>query len=258
MKQHRGFYASKIAFVCLLGLFLGGCVTTTDSQFSKNTDKQKALEQYTQLGIRYIQQGNTVEAKRPLKRALEIDPQSPDVHNALAIMFQQEKEYELADKHFKTALQYGPDITRIKNNYAAFLFEQNRFEEACAELNRASADSLYEFRSRVYENLGLCYLKLNDKDAALISFEKAVAIKDTQSRALLEAALIHFERDNYAASENYHKKYQRLVRYRMAPNTPQNLWLGMHLARINGNKNEEASYRLMLKNMFPDASESKI
>jgi type IV pilus assembly protein PilF len=248
-----------LAGICLLGFFLNACVTTTTgSHFSKNADKKRAVEQYTQLGLGYIQQGKTSEAMRPLKRALEIDPQSPDVHNALAFLFQREKQPDLADKHFKTALQYSPDNTKIHNNYAAFLFEQNRFEEACKMLNRATSDSMYEFRARLYENLGLCYLQLNDKDAALAAFERAVAIDDTQSRALLEAAIIHFERKNYDASADFHKQYQRLVRYKMAPNMPQNLWLGVQLARITGNKNEEASYKMMLNNMFPDSNESKL
>ena len=258
MKQshHRCVFSSIC--ICIFSFLLSSCVTTTDSQFSQNADKEKAIQQYTQLGLRYIQQGNTVDAKRPLKRALEIDPNSPDVHNALAILFQQENDIELADKHFKIALKNGPSVTRIRNNYAAFLFGQKRYEQACVELERAGTDSLYEFRSRVFENLGVCYLQLKKTDAALISFEKAISIKDTQARAMLEAALIYFERDDFAKSENLHQQYQRLVRFKIAPNTSRNLWLGMQLAKVSGDKNKEASFRLMLKNMFPNSKESNL
>lgn len=255
-EDFQGLKASGLKIVCLfLGLLLTGCVTTSEPRFGDKADEQKAREQYTELGLRYIQQGRTVEAARHLKRALEIDPKSPEVHNALAIMFQAEKQVALAEEHFDKAIKYGPERTRIRNNYAAFLFSQQRYADACKQLEVAANDSLYEQRSAVYENLGVCYLKLNQKHAALAAFDRAVYINDAQARALLEAALIYFDNGNVDTSSRYHTLYQKLVRFRMAPNTPRSLELGIELARLNEDKNKEASYLLMLKNMFPDSNE---
>lgn len=252
--NREGFIGWKTG--CLvLGLLLTGCVTTTDPRFGDNADEQKAREKYTELGLRYIQQGKTVEAARHLKRALEIDPRSPEVHNALAIMFQAEQQVALAEEHFDKAIKYGPERTRIRNNFAAFLFSQQRYADACNQLEVAANDSLYEQRSAVYENLGVCYLKLNQRDAALAAFDRAIYINDAQARALLEAALMYHDKGNIETSTKYHTLYQKLVRFRMAPNTPRSLGLGIELARLNADKNKEASYLLMLKNMFPDSDE---
>lgn len=236
-------------------LMLVGCVTSGETRFSENADEEQALKKYTELGLRYIQQGKTVEAKRPLKRALEIDPKSPEVHNALAILFQAEKEPALAESHFSKALQYGPDETRIRNNYAAFLYSEKRYADACDQLEQAATDSLYENRSSVYENLGVCYLQIAQKEKALAAFDRAIDINDGQARALLESALLHFANGQVAISQRHHIQYQRLVRLRYAPNTPRSLALGVKLARLNGDKNREASYLLMLKNMFPESGE---
>ena len=247
---------TKILCWTISALLLTACVTTTESKrFGDNADSDKALQQYTELGLRYIQQGKTVEARRPLKRALEIDAKSPDVHHALAILSQNEQESALADQHFLKALQYGPDRTSFRNNYAAFLFGQKRYAEACHQFEKAGEDTLYDNRSAVYENLGVCYLELGRKDDALTAFERAISINDAQPRALLEAALIYFEQGNIAASTKYHRQHQQLVRFRFTPNSPRNLALGVELARSNNDKNEEASYLLMLKNMFPNSDE---
>ncbi len=242
---------------CLLtSIFLMvGCVTTGKTRFSENADEQQALKKYTELGLRYIQQGKTVEAKRPLKRALEIDAKSPEVHNALAILFQAEKEPKMAEDHFAKALRYGPNETRIRNNYAAFLYSQQRYGDACVQLEQATNDTLYENRASVYENLGMCYLKIAQNEKALAAFDRAIDINDGQARALLEAAHIYFIKGEYGVSQRYHVQYQRLVRLRYAPNTPRSLALGIKLARLKGDKNREASYLLMLKNMFPASGE---
>ena len=114
-----------------------------------------------------------------------------------------------ADDYYLKALQYGPSETRIRNNYAAFLFSQKRYEDACQQLEQASSDELYDNRSSVYENLGQCYLKTGKPAAALTSFERAIAMNDVQARALLEAAVLQFENGNLDQSSNYHNRYQQ-------------------------------------------------
>lgn len=251
-------YNRKLPDLCLIlimALFLAGCVTQTDRRFSANTDEAAAVNKYTDLGLRYIKQGEPGKARRHLKRALEIDPQSPDVHNALAIMFQVENQFELANEHFLKALGFAPERTRIRNNYAAFLFEQKRYPEACEQLEIASRDSLYEQRSAVYENMGVCLLKIDRQDQALTAFDRAIAINDMQPRALIEAAAIYYARGDIVISNRYHEQYQRLVRLQLAPNSSRSLLLGVQLARASGDKNREASFLMMLRSMFPKSEE---
>lgn len=247
------------AVVALCLLLLVGCVTTTTSRFANNADEDEARRKFTELGLVYIQQGNTVDAMPPLKRAFEIDPKSPDVHAAFAMLFQVEKDNKLAAKHFRNALQYssGVNKTRIRNNYAGFLFKTDRLMDACEQLRLASEDAFYERRAAVYENLGVCYQRLGKNAQALAAYERAANIDDSRARALLEASHLHFNNSNFELSEQYHSSYQRMVRYRMAANTPKSLWLGVQLARVSADRNAEASFALKLRNMFPDSPENK-
>lgn len=51
------------AVVLVIGVMLSGCVTTTDSRFSREADRQKALNNYVQLATAYIGQGNLDRAR---------------------------------------------------------------------------------------------------------------------------------------------------------------------------------------------------
>ena len=55
-----------------LALMVSGCVTTTDSRFAREADRDKALENYVKLATAYIGQGNLDRAEHHLDRALEI------------------------------------------------------------------------------------------------------------------------------------------------------------------------------------------
>jgi len=249
---------SRIVIVACLVL-LAGCVSTSDSRFVNNTNEAEALRKFTELGLLHIQKGNTVDAMPPLKRALEIDPKSAEVNVALAMLFQAENDKLLAQKYFDKALQYsdGVNRTRIRNNYAGFLFQADRLMDACEQLRLASEDAFYDKRAQVYENLGVCYQRLGKKTEALAAYEQAVSIEDTRAKALLEAASLQFDRNNLRQSGLYHESYQRLVRYRFANDTPKSLWLGVQLSRDTGDLNAEASYALKLRNLFPESPENK-
>ena len=75
---------SPIALI-LITLLISGCVTTVESRLTRKANPDKAVENYTQLGLGYIQQGRYDRARARLNRALEINPEYPGANNAMAI-----------------------------------------------------------------------------------------------------------------------------------------------------------------------------
>lgn len=104
----------RAALVFLLAVGLTGCVTSGDQNPLK-TDKgrDEARDAYIQLGLGYLQRGNTEQAKVPLRKALEIDPSSADAHAALAVVFQTEMEPKLADEEYRKALASDSRNARV-------------------------------------------------------------------------------------------------------------------------------------------------
>ncbi|MDO9617432.1 MAG: type IV pilus biogenesis/stability protein PilW [Pseudomonas sp.] len=239
------------ALFLLLASLLAGCVSTGNvDPMRTGKGRDDARDAYIQLGIGYLQQGAGERAKVPLKKALDLDSSSADAHAALALVFQREMEYKLADEHYRKALSQRSSDARLLNNYGGFLFEQERYQEALEHYQKASLDTLYPERSRVFENLGLTAMKLNQREQAKTYFERSLRLNSRQPRALLEMAVIHYEERQYVPARGYYDSYSQL-----AEQNARSLLLGANLATIFEDRDKAASLGLQLRRLYPGTPE---
>lgn len=234
-----------------LTLALGGCVSYEERVFTKEASPEETLELRVELARKYIGQGDWENAKRNLKLAFEIDPRNPEVHEAFALVYQSTGEYELAEEHFKTAIKLDKNFSRARNNYAAFLYSQERYKEAAKQLEVVTRDSLYRGRPNAFVNLGMCRLQLFDKEGAEAAFMRALTMDRTNTIALLEVAQLRFDAGDYDAAQQFYDTYRSVARQQSS----RALWLGIRLARARGDRDAEGSYVLALTNMYPESAE---
>lgn len=237
--------------ICVAVLLLSGCQSNSDL-VTKPQDTQKQVEALVDLGVGYLKNGDYTRAKDNLNHALHLDSHAASAHNALALVFQFEREFKEAEKQFKLALRYQPKFTRARNNYGAFLFGQGRYKEAISQLNIAAQDQFYDERPTVFENLGVCYLQLDDKKDAEAAFVKSVALNPKQPRALLELAGLRYDQQKYSSSQQLFHRYEQVSRA-----NANSLWLCVRLAKVFHDDNKEASCALALKNIYPASDEFK-
>jgi type IV pilus assembly protein PilF len=241
----------RAALLLCFVTMLAGCVSSGKlDPMSTGKGRDEARQAYVQLGLGYLQQGQTERAKVPLKKALELDGSDADANAALALVFQVEMEAELADQHFRKALSARKGDARILNNYGSFLYEQGRYKEAYARFEEAASDSLYPERSRVFESLGLTAVKLGDREAALNYFTKALRLDRQLPRSLLEMAELSYEDRHYVPSRDYYDRFSQL-----SEQNARSLLLGTRLAKIYDDRNKAASYGLQLKRLYPGTPE---
>ncbi len=238
-------------FVVLCLLSLSGCITTTESVFTEEASPEKVLERRLLLARRYIGEGNWADAKRNLQLAVEIDPKSAEVYEAYALTHQSTGEYELAEQSYKKALHLKPNFSRARNNYAVFLFSQERYEEAERQLDYVVQDTLYSSRPKAFINLGLCRLKLFNPQGAEEAFVRSLSMDRTNTIALLEVAQLRFDADDMPSANRYYQTYRQNVRQQSS----RALWLGIQIARKLGDLNAEGSYALALNSRYPNSVE---
>ncbi len=240
--------------LALAGFFslVAGCVQTGDVQpMRTESGREQAKQAYIQLGKGYLQEGLTGQAKAPLQSALKIDPSDAEAHEVLALVFQQEMEPELADKHFRKALS-SQRSARILNNYGTFLFEEGAYEKALDIYNEAAADTMYANRARVFENMGMTSLRIGNKSEAAHFFERALRLDATQPRSLLELGMLSYEMRDYPAARHYYESYVQ-----QAEHDARSLLLGTRIANIYQDRDEAASLGLRLKQLYPASPEYK-
>lgn len=243
-------------FVVLLttAVLLSGCASQSGNAGAGHSPAQ-TLEAYTGLGVQYLQAGNTINAKLSLQRALELDADYAPALSALALAFQSEQEYELAERYFKKALNADSDSARIHNNYGAFLFSLQRYEEACEQLSAATKDPFYSGRAQVFENLGRCYRLIERNTDAADAFQRALAINGNRPHALVALAQLEFDQGELVSATRRFSRFLMLVDQRRTEHTPASLWLGIQLARAEHNTSKASTYALILRNTYPNSAE---
>ncbi len=195
-----------------MGLMLLCLVSCTpQNRVGTAVDQSEVAARAIELGTAYLRQGDYSRAKDNLMKALAIDAQSAPAHHTLAIVFQQEREYELAESYFRRAIALAPEMIAVRNNFGAFLYAQGRPVEAVEQLTIATEDRFYELRPQAFENLGVAYLALDDRAAARNAFERAEALNPRLPRTLLELTLLNLADQNYSAAKALYLRHRAIA-----------------------------------------------
>lgn len=243
-------YSVRLFFIIsLLGLV--SCVTTR-SDGKGNIDKAKALEAHITLGMTYLQKNNRDGALNAFSRANKLDPKSAEAYQGLALVHQLNGERKLAEENFKKALRGRADFSMsgVGVSYGKFLLEDGRYDEALHFFQEASEDITFPSRANALYLIGMSALRTGDKTRAAGAFEHALNLNDKHAAASIELAEMRFAEGEFASSKKYLDQFTANTKP-----TARSLLLGIKIERIFGNKDNEASNALALKNMYPYSKE---
>jgi type IV pilus assembly protein PilF len=155
-----------------------------------------------------------------------------------------------AEDNFQRAMRLDPASSELANNYGWFLCETGREREAIQYFERALRDPLYSTPGRAAQNAGACLLKLKDYREAerylRRSFELDAANPGTKyllSRTYLKTGQV--DRASF-----YYNLLSRSV-----DSTAETLWLGLRVARANGDLRTETQLANELRERFPRSPE---
>lgn len=241
----------RLYLVLMFAVMLSACVTTQTGGAGDKADAKKARETSLQLAMTYISRGNWAQAKHHLQYVESVDKNNPQTFEALALVFQNTGELETAERYYKKSVKLAPESMRTRNNYATFLYERGRFDEAAAQLEVVAGDLLYENRVEAFINLGRCYLKLGQLPKAEAAFRRSYLMEREEPAVLMSLAEVYFLMERYAESQRYFDAFTKNSKKRSAGA----LWLGIRLAEKFGDSDTQASYVLALKNLYPKSEE---
>jgi len=109
------------------------------------------------LAVEYLRQGQTETALRKAKQALVKDPDNPQAHNLMALIYQRSGRDRLAEQHFRKAIGLGPGDPYILNAYTSFLCDRRKFAQARSQyIYKVLANPRYATPWIAMTNLGIC------------------------------------------------------------------------------------------------------
>lgn len=93
------------------------------------------VSEWYELAIEAMQEGEFERAEGLLKKALEVEPQSPDLQNNLAAAYLAQGRWQEAEAGFRAILAEHPDFILATIGLGRLLTARRRFEEAHAVLD---------------------------------------------------------------------------------------------------------------------------
>lgn len=241
----------RFSSLLLMLALVAGCVTDIDPIRPK-VDLTKAQQAHVDAGFAYLRNRDKEGARRHFQKALEINANSASAYTGLALVHQEDNDARRADENFRRALALQPDNPRARLNYSSFLYQQKRYREAERHLLPLVDDVEYNRRDLALVSLGRTQLQLGDEDGAVKHLRQALGLNPRLPLANIALAKLFFDRNEYPTSKFYLDQYNASKRGRPSA---ASLWLKIRLERIFGNKDQEASAVLALKNMYPYSDE---
>ena len=206
----------------------------------------------TELGIAYMRRGDLAVAQTKLDRALQENPDDPDVRSARALLFARLGDAKHADHEFREALRLAPKNPDFQNNYAVYLCGVGRVDEGVQNFLRAARNPLYVTPELAYDNAGVCLRSAHRDVEAEQMFRDALTIRPNFAQALWQLADLAFSQGKLAEARKDIDAFLAVNQ-----ETPDLLLLAVKVTRAQGDRLDAELYARRLQLDFPDSAQAR-
>jgi type IV pilus assembly protein PilF len=251
--------------VLLLSLFAGlqGCQTTTSVSSSPvsnaggegpavEPDAAKRASIRLKLAATYYQSRQFTVAIEEANRALSLDPSMAAAYGLLGLIHMDLGENPQAEASFQRALRLEVDNPEILNNYGWFLCRTGRERLSIEQFQRAAALRRYSTPGMALQNAGLCLLQIGDTDEAEKMLRKSFEVDAGNPITQYHLTRLYLRVGRLDRAGFYYDILQRSV-----DANAEVIYLGVRLARANGDLRTERSLSDDLARRFPNSTEAE-
>jgi type IV pilus assembly protein PilF len=237
--------------ILVLGIGLTACSTTEKRELEANSAKLVGI--HTQLAAGHLMRNQSEFALQEVNKALAINPDDSQANNIMALIQTRLRNDDRAEKYFRKAIDGDGDNSEAQNNFAVFLCEHGRVQEAVRHFDAALANPLYKSPEKANLNAGIC---LKQRPLAGVSatkyFRNALNVNPRSAMALYNMAVISFESGQPLAARGFIQRY-----FEASKDTPETLLLAVKIERALGARDAQAGYALRLRGKYPASDEAR-
>jgi len=204
-----------------------------------------------QLASTYFSNRQFQFAVEESREALKLDPTLAAAHGLLGLIYLEIDERAQAEASFAQALRMQPDNPQLLNNYGWFLCSTGRERESIAFFERTLTNKLYPTPALAAQNAGICLLKVRDFTGAEGWLRRAFELDASLPSVKFNMARLYLAAGRLDRANFYFSLLERDVEP-----SPQSLWLGLRIARAQGDVMAERKYAEQLRGSFPASNEA--
>ncbi|HET9024889.1 MAG TPA: type IV pilus biogenesis/stability protein PilW [Burkholderiaceae bacterium] len=202
------------------------------------------------LAAGYYRSGQLAVALDEARRAAAIDPGYAETYGLLGLIYMDMNERGEAEESFQKALRLDPAGSELANNYGWFLCQTGRERDSIQYFDRALRDPLYTTPARAGQNAGSCLFKLKDYASAERYLRRSFELDASNAGTKYLLSRTYLMTGQIDRATFYYNLLARSVE-----STPETLWLGLRIARANGDVRTETQLANELRERFPRSPE---
>ena len=216
-------------------------------EVSGSRERAKA---HTDLAAAYYGQGNMGVALEEVRRALAAEPDFAPAYNILGLVHMDLRENDQAQQAFERSLQINPADPDTNHNFAWFLCQTKREDQAIRYFMLAVRNPLYATPQKSYALAAVCAQRKNNEGDAYEYLERALRLDPNYPSALVNFAQLKYRRGRLEEARVLVGRYHKLVEP-----TAESLWLGLRIERKLGDHAAVTNYATQLRRRFAGSQE---
>jgi tetratricopeptide (TPR) repeat protein len=173
----------------------------------KLSPKEKA-QGYYQIAVAYLNLGEIPLALNYLYKAKKLEPNNPDIYNALGLAFLKRGDLKRAEENLRRALELKPNFSEAWLNLGLLYEEKGNLKKARECYEKALSNPLYLTPEVAYYHLALLDLKENNLEGAKRNLSLAIRNNPDYAPAYVELAKILEKEGRYREAQDI---YFRLI-----------------------------------------------
>jgi type IV pilus assembly protein PilF len=207
---------------------------------------------HTELAAGYYTRGQYDVALEELNEALRVEPNFAPAYGMIGLVYADLREDAKAEQSFQRAIQINPQDPELRNNFGWFLCQRGKEPQALGQFEMAVSNPLYRTPDMALVNAGRCAAKLGDRKGAEGYLQRELSVAPNNPTAQMLLANLAYKAGEYELARS------RVRQASVAAATPEALLLGFCVEKKLGDRPAEASYAFQLKQRYPNAPETKL
>ena len=224
---------------------------TTAAQEAANAQARARI--HTELSAGYYTRGQFEVALEELNEALRLDPNFAPAYGMLGLVYSELRDDAKAERNFQRAIDINPQDPEVRNNFGWFLCQRGRESQSLGQFELAVNNPFYRTPDMALVNAGRCAAKIGDRRGAEAYLQRALNISPGNPNAHYLMASMAYKAGELELARNRLRNMMAVS----APSA-ETLLLAVCLEKKLGDKPAEASFAYQLKQRYPNASETKL
>lgn len=212
----------------------------------------------TNLAAQYIRERKLDSARQQLEQAFAANSRYAPAYDMMGVLLQSEgspSNLAKADEYFRRAISLDENFAQARNNYGQYLAHMGRDSDAIVQFETAGSMLGYDGRSLALENLGVVYLKVNQKAKAKEAFVRSIEADLNSLTARVELVDLLLGENNTILAKRIYDEMLNLAGNQELP--PRVLMQGIKLAISQNNHTVQQKLSQKLLATYPLSDEAK-